>query len=133
METGCINRQFTHCVLCCFNLAVSSSRQARLEPKCRSKTYLSVSLCHLSTDAAVIYGYVSRGEQNFKISPKKQQEIVPPPLFPIVRGLIWKTPPSERRFAMRLLACMQAFQRREIAARFASLESLHAGYATFCR
>ena len=59
IETGCINRQSAHCVLSCFDLAVSSSRQTRLEPKCRSKTYLSVSLCHLSTDAAVMYGYVS--------------------------------------------------------------------------
>ena len=32
---------------------------ARLEPKCRSKTYLSVRLCHLSTDAAVMYGYAN--------------------------------------------------------------------------
>ena len=53
-------RQSAHCFLTqCFDLAVSSSRQTRLEPKCRSKRYISVNLCHLSTDAAVIYGYIS--------------------------------------------------------------------------
>ena len=33
---------------------------------CHSKTYLSVTLCHLSTDAVVIYWYVSQRGAEFQ-------------------------------------------------------------------
>ena len=40
--------------------------------------------------------------QNSKISPKKQQEILPPPLFPTARAPLWKTPPRRGDFSIRL-------------------------------
>ena len=49
-QCGCINRQSAHYVLSCYDLAVSSSWQTKLEPKCRSKTYLSVNL-----DLSLVY------------------------------------------------------------------------------
>ena len=39
----------------------------------------------MSTDVVVIFCMHARGEQNSKISPNKQQGIVPPPIFPTAR------------------------------------------------
>ena len=70
-----------------------ASRQTGLKPKCRSKTYLSVSLCHLSTDAVVMYGYVT-GEQNFKISPNwETTRNFTAAIISDSEDSIWETPP----------------------------------------
>ena len=41
-------------------------------------------------------------QKNFKISPKKQQEILPPPLFPTARTSLEDRPPRKGDFSIRL-------------------------------
>ena len=41
-------------------------------------------------------------QKNFKISPKKQQEILPPPLFPTARTSLEDRPPRKRDFSIPL-------------------------------
>ena len=81
-------------VVLCSDVAVSSSRRARLEPKCCSKTYLSMSLCHLSADAVVMCGCLSqRGAQFQNVTEETIARKFTAAIISDCERILWKTPP----------------------------------------